>query len=94
MLRFTANLFDREKLLYPCFFLNYRSLKRNRMRLQWILQVTIPFYVSVGLLYWFLVVTSERSSVSAQGYAMAADLMFTLIVPMTILVFSQNIMEE
>lgn len=87
VVRFTPDLFELEKLLYPCFFLNYRSLKRKKMRLQWVMQVTAPFYVSVGLLYWFLKVTSEESMIS-QGHALAVDLMFTLVVPMTILVFS------
>ena len=50
---FTA-FFDVEKFLFLLFFTHYKDLKRERLRLSWLMQVTLPFYASVGLIHWVM----------------------------------------
>ena len=88
-----AELFDIEKFLFPIFFLHYRNLRKESLRLSWIIHVSLPFYASVGLIYWFMKASipiddpDEPGKNFVRSHALALDFFFTLIVPMTILVF-------
>jgi len=48
-----ASIFDIEKLLYLIFFSHYRDLRREKLCTNWVMTVSVPFYASVVLLYWF-----------------------------------------
>lgn len=87
--------FDIEKLLFPIFFSHYRDLKREDMLLSWFLSVTLPFYASVALIYWFFeeTVPMHADPPMSRWSSYAVDLMFTFIVPMTVLSFSHGIID-
>lgn len=67
------------------------------------MQVTLPFYASVGLIHWFMRACipdpddldyyEDNSATVLMLKALSFDLFFTVVTPMTVLVFGQALME-
>lgn len=84
-------IFSPEKLMFLLFFGRYTLLREARKLTVWLLFVTLPFYIEVGILLHFLDKSLEGNEQStSQIQSLLVDAFFTMALPFALIVYCRS----